>query len=152
MTEPSHTDRPNGGETFTLRGLHAYFVLWLESMERFYDERFRAMDEKTTLALANSKEAINKAEVATEKRFDSVNEFRQTLSDQTATFMPRAEATVTFANMGEKFDALAKDIIALRESRSQNAGERVQTQWLIATFIAAVPTVLILFELLSRKP
>lgn len=29
---------------------------------------------------------MTKAEIATEKRFDSVNEFRRTLSDQAATF------------------------------------------------------------------
>jgi hypothetical protein len=43
-------------------------------------------------AMAAADRAVNKAEAATERRFESVNEFRSALSDQAATFMPRAEA------------------------------------------------------------
>lgn len=59
--------------------------------------------EKVALALEATKEAIGKAETATSKaidkestanadRFKAVNEFRQQLNDQAATFMPRREA------------------------------------------------------------
>ena len=34
---------------------------------------------------------MSKAETATEKRFESVNEFRQTLSDQTRSFVSKVE-------------------------------------------------------------
>jgi len=47
--------------------------------------------EKSVIALAASDKAILKAEVAVEKRFESVNEFRQTLSDQTKSFISRVE-------------------------------------------------------------
>lgn len=47
---------------------------------------------QVAIALDASKEAIIKAETANEKRFDSVNEFRQTLTDQARTFMARTEA------------------------------------------------------------
>ena len=47
--------------------------------------------EKSVTALAASDKAILKAEVAVEKRFESVNEFRQTLSDQTKSFISRVE-------------------------------------------------------------
>lgn len=42
-------------------------------------------------AFAASDRAISKSEDANEKRFESVNEFRQALTDQTASFMPRFE-------------------------------------------------------------
>lgn len=44
------------------------------------EQRFKAMET-----------AILKAETAVEKRFESVNEFRQTLSDQTNSFVSRVE-------------------------------------------------------------
>jgi len=47
--------------------------------------------ERVTLALAAADKAVSKAEAATEKRFESVNEFRQTLSDQTRSFVSRVE-------------------------------------------------------------
>jgi hypothetical protein len=47
--------------------------------------------EKSVMALATSDKAILKAEAATEKRFESVNEFRQTLSDQTKSFISKVE-------------------------------------------------------------
>jgi hypothetical protein len=47
--------------------------------------------EKSVNLLASSDKAILKAEAATEKRFESVNEFRQTLSDQTKTFISKVE-------------------------------------------------------------
>ncbi len=66
--------------------------------QRQLDQRFEASGDAVTAALtasdkavqaalASSKEAVTKSEGATEKRFDSVNEFRQTLSDQTKTFV-----------------------------------------------------------------
>jgi hemerythrin len=55
------------------------------------NERALAQEVAMTAALASAKEAVAKAEVASDKRFASVNEFRQTLSDQTSTFATRVE-------------------------------------------------------------
>lgn len=52
----------------------------ITTLKEYVDQRF------TQLQLA-----VDKAEQATEKRFESVNEFRMTLSDQQRTFVPRAE-------------------------------------------------------------
>jgi hypothetical protein len=47
--------------------------------------------ERVVLALSAADKAVSKAETATEKRFESVNEFRQTLSDQTRSFISKVE-------------------------------------------------------------
>ncbi len=83
--------------------------------DRRYEDRFRAMDEKTSLALTSSEKAVTKAETATEKRFDSVNEFRNTLKDQASNFMPRPETEAKFKAYDDKFDDMKKDVIALRQ-------------------------------------
>lgn len=74
-------------------------------------EQFKALREadRITLnaALAAADRAVAKAEAATEKRFESVNEFRSTLSDQAANLMPRAEADVKIQNLAKDLNALS---------------------------------------------
>lgn len=51
--------------------------------------------EKAVLvAQAAADRAVSKAELAADKRFEGVNEFRETLADQQRTLMPRAEQEV----------------------------------------------------------
>ncbi len=64
----------------------------IDERDRQYGQRFDAQEKAVAAALAAAKEAVTKAEVAAEKRFDSVNEFRNTLKDQTGTFVTRNEA------------------------------------------------------------
>jgi hypothetical protein len=80
-----------------------------QELEWRLDQRVNALERLTDAKLANlatlidahagrlvqaieaADKAVSKAEVATEKRFESVNEFRQTLSDQTRTFISKVE-------------------------------------------------------------
>jgi len=50
-------------------------------------------------ALASAETAVAKAEIATEKRFESVNEFRASLADQTSSFMTRDEVGVRIESL-----------------------------------------------------
>jgi hypothetical protein len=70
----------------------------LHTLEKLIDAKLATLRtiidlhaEKSTASLAASDKAILKAEAATEKRFESVNEFRQTLLDQTNSFISRVE-------------------------------------------------------------
>jgi chromosome segregation ATPase len=121
--------------TAELDGTREFLLSKIESLstviderDHRYEDRFKAMDEKTGLALTSSKEAVAKAETATEKRFDAVNEFRGTLSDQAANLLPRAEAGAKFSSYDEKFDDMKKEIASLRESRSTVTGEKMAAQ------------------------
>jgi len=66
-----------------------------------------SVKDSIVLALSSAKEAVAKAEAANEKRFDSVNEFRATLTDQQRTFMPRSELEVIIKSLNEKVSAQA---------------------------------------------
>lgn len=85
-----------------------------------------SQEKAVQAALTAAKEAVTKAEVAAEKRFDGVNEFRRTLSDQTATFIPRAEATI-------KLEALEKEIDELKTGSNIGAGKTqgIDKSWAI---------------------
>ena len=67
--------------------------------DKNYCHRFENLSEMTHMALTNADKATTKAEAAIEKRFDSVNEFRLTLSDQTQTFLTRAEFDAKWESM-----------------------------------------------------
>lgn len=91
----------------------------MEANDLRYAQRFDAQQqalqdalvgakESVAAALAAAKEAVVKAETASDKRFEGVNEFRQTLSDQATTFMPRLEANARLDSMNEKIAAMER--------------------------------------------
>lgn len=88
------------------------------------DERFAAQDKGVSAALAAADRAVTKAEVAVEKRFDGVNEFRQALNDQTKTFIPRVEAEKQTANLTEKIEEINK-----RVTRGEGNREGMSATW-----------------------
>jgi hypothetical protein len=55
------------------------------------EQRFKAQEQAVAFALQAAEKAVTKAELAAEKRFESVNEFRNQLKDQTGTFITRNE-------------------------------------------------------------
>jgi hypothetical protein len=127
-----------GGETehnvsgWTVDTLRAFFVCLLAERDLRYEQRLQAMEAATaarfadllaTHALAHSAQqqaviaaltsadrAITKSEIATEKRFDAVNERETILGDQAAQLMPRAEADARLAAIAEKTDQNSKRI------------------------------------------
>jgi hypothetical protein len=109
----------------------------VDERDHRYEDRFRATDEKTSLALTSSEKAVSKAEIATEKRFDSVNEFRGQLKDQTATLLPRVEADAKFKNLEDKIEA-------------NKAGSVVASRWtmdkVVIIAVAVVGWVLLLWR------
>lgn len=151
MSENGRTHEPSHKElTLEVSALRDLLLAKLEGMEKLaverdlrYGERFEAMDEKTSLALTSSKEAVTKAEIATEKRFDAVNEFRGTLSDQAATLLPRAEANARFGSYDEKLEDLKKE-------------SAISKRWSLTTVVAiifgAAGIIIGLVGILTRLP
>ncbi len=122
----THSERPNQDPGVGWVEIRDYFTLWIERLEVFYTRRFEDLDAKTTLALAAADKAVTKAEIATEKRFEGVNEFRQTLADQAARLMPREEAQSKLENIMKEMSTLDREIQVIRESRSNVTGRDLQ--------------------------
>ena len=141
MKGSMHTDKPPcTPSSNSYVALRDYFTLWLERLEVFYNRRFEDLDAKTTLALAAADKAVTKAEIATEKRFEGVNEFRQTLADQAGRLMPREEATAKFENMAKDISALDKEIQSRRErDQDQDKSQSAFKQgWIIPVIILGI--------------
>jgi hypothetical protein len=92
-------------------------LLLVAERDRQYDQRFHAQEiavaaalaaakEAVAAALTAAKEAVDKAAAANDKHFDSVNEFRKTLTDQTASFPTRNEVDIKFKAIEDKISLL----------------------------------------------
>lgn len=87
-----------------------------------FDARLRDMRESIGNAIASADKAVSKAEAATERRFESVNEFRNTLKDQAATFITRNDYDSRNQAVADKIAALETRLNAhdsLTKGRSQ---------------------------------
>lgn len=104
---------------WTLETLRVHLVALLEETNLRNSQRFESQEKATGAAFAAqqaaiqaallaAEKAVTKAETSTEKRFDASNEFRAQLTDQAATFMPRAEAEQRIGQVTEKLFALEK--------------------------------------------
>jgi hypothetical protein len=93
-----------------------------------YQQRFTAQSDALSAAFAAAKEAVAaardaqdravlKAEVAADKRFESVNEFRKTLTDQQQTFMPRAQVDEIARGLTDKFTTMKEQVDGLLSER-----------------------------------
>jgi len=79
--------------------------------------RHAAAEKQVSAALAASKEAISKAEAATNARFEAGNEIRNAMIDRERMFIPRAEVEAREAAMGTR-------VAALEKRQDANAAER----------------------------
>lgn len=100
----------------------------IKSLDRLTDAKFvtfrtliDSQAEKVALALASSDKAVDKAQVATERRFDSVNEFRTALNDMATKQIPRIEAE-------QRLNEVSKRVDELRDSMHRVAGKSAGLQ------------------------
>lgn len=105
-----------------------------------YQQRFDAQQKAIADALVAAEKAVNKAleaadravmkaENSAEKRFESVNEFRTTLSDQAANFLTRSEAQ-------SKIDAISERVGDIKTRLDTGDGGKIEKHENTATMIA----------------
>jgi len=89
----------------------------MDEREKRYNERHAALEKSFLLAMSSADKAVQKAETASERRFDSVNEFRSTLADQQRTLIPRAEVEVLINSINERISDLKQQLDTLKAER-----------------------------------
>lgn len=144
-------DRDANGDEWTVGTVRKYLEAQItglreiiEANDKRYTERFQglidtfaqaiaAVKEAVTTALATAERANTKAENANDKRFEGVNEFRNSLSDQSRLLMPRLEVEALFRGLKE-------DIGKLEKSQQSTAGRSsgVRDSWAVLAAIAAL--------------
>lgn len=127
------------------------------SLREYVDTRFEAQREAVAAALAAQEKAVaaalaaadravSKAELAAERRFESVNEFRATLTDQARTFMPRAEAEQAIQTLHEKLETITNRVNA----RDERANTWASGWGLIVGIVGVVSAVIAIIFALTR--
>jgi hypothetical protein len=79
----------------------------IDANDKNYNQRFENVINATQAALAAADRAVNKAEMASEKRFEAVNEFRATLADQQRNLMPRGEVEILVKGINDRIEILS---------------------------------------------
>ena len=122
----------------------------IKSSEERFQERFKEVDLRYEQRFESQQMAISKSETATERRLEGVNEFRKTLSDQTASLMTRAEAMALFSGLTEKMGVLVK-VIDRGEGQKEGSRERLRdTSSALGVWIAIATTIISIVALFVR--
>lgn len=108
------------------------------TLREYVDVRFENIEKATASALAANKESAHKAELAMEKRFESVNEFRAALGDNNRTLMPRLESEHKHTATAEKINTLEKRLSAM-----EDRGRGLHQGWII--LVAAISVLGVIF-------
>jgi len=105
----------------------------IRTLKKHFDRRFKDQDR-----------AVSKALAATEKRFDSVNEFRQTLADQQTTFVRNDVANTRFTAIEAQIARITD-----RETEVKARGDGRNDVWgrLLAIVAIAISAVALFFKL-----
>ncbi len=134
-----------------------------------YQQRFDAQQEALVAALNAAKEsvasalsaadrAVAKAEMASEKRFESVNEFRLQLSDQAAKFVSRDVLDGQALAVDARFEGIARELVVLRERlvgiEQQKVGrneQRTQANWTVGVALSGAGLMLSLIGVIIGR-
>lgn len=119
----------------------------IRSLEHRNAEQFQSQKDAIGAALQAAATAVNKAELAAEKRFDGVNEFRATLADQQRTLIPRAEAEVRISALERQISEL---MTSLRELRSVDIGKHDGWGWALGIISLVAAVLSIAFQFIRR--
>lgn len=133
---------PNPNEV----SLKEYTDTRLHALEDFTDTRLAALEKQIAASLKAQEVAILKAETATEKRFESVNEFRSTLTDQAGTFATKPALDALAVTLASKIDAMRESvdakIEALRISHDTEIKGLSKQVYIISGALAAIQVLL----------
>lgn len=119
----------------------------VDDMLAFLNQQIADVRHDGQIMLDTADKATVKAEVAIEKRFDAVNEFRAQLADQTKTFMPRAEIEARIVQNYERYNELANRVTRA-EGKAQ--GSSAAYGYLTAAITAVIAIVTVVLILVTR--
>jgi hypothetical protein len=112
-------------EDMTDVSLREHFEALFAAADRRHDERLATQHEALRVALQSAEKAVLKAEAATERRFEGVNEFRGALNDIVGKMMPRHEADNRFLTLSEKLDELRQRPVGETDQRFRAMAEKL---------------------------
>jgi hypothetical protein len=116
----------------------------LAEMDKRVAGQIAAQAHVMDLSLAAAKEAVAKADVAYEKRFDNVDEFRKQLSEQAHSFLPRREYEAVHQQLLDRVNGMSRVldvVVGQKEGHSQVWGFIVGAGGIIIAAVTLVVTI-----------
>lgn len=101
-----------------------------------------SLKNEVVAAMASSEKAVSKAEMATEKRFDSVNEFRAQMADMQTTLVRKSEVDLRFESLEKKVDA-AVAMLQLNQGRSTGLSSAGGVLVIIISFLIGIASLMV---------
>lgn len=133
---------------------HSGLVKWIESVSLKVDDR-----EKTVnIQLVAMEKALSIAAREMERRLEGMNEFREQLSKQAATFIPLKEAALLLENLesknniviselnkrlNDKMNAIIKDIDEIQQCVSVDKGSSKWRDHIVTVLIAVAVMIVV---------
>lgn len=93
----------------------------VDTLYKYFNEKILSLKELSEKALLASDKAVDRAEIISDKKFQSVNEFRESLNDYVHTLMPRKEVELLLKIMASDIEDL-KDLNILKKGQHQGLG------------------------------
>ncbi len=95
-----------------------------------------SQEKAINAALTASNTAVNKAEESQNARMASMNEFRQSLSDQGATMVTRTESDAKMSALNEKIARVEKTISEWAGGFAKAGEGKSRDMWVVGTVVA----------------
>lgn len=128
------TDSKDGARTF-----EEFFAILVGQINKRLDEDAARNIER----FAAAKEAITKAEAAAEIRFQSVNEFRQTLVDQNRDFVRSIEYGAQYKALLDKFDLLQTQVTTIDTTVRGRLGSTISGPAFMAATLSVIAVIVL---------
>jgi hypothetical protein len=119
----------------------------LEHVLAFVNQQIADVRNDGQVMFSTVEKATAKADAAIERRFEAVNEFRAQLSDQTQTFMPRAEIEARITQNYERYNELQNRVT---RAEGRTAGSSAAFGYLTAAVTAVIAIVTVVLILVTR--
>jgi hypothetical protein len=122
----------------------------LEALKEHLESKIELNYAVIQTDLAASKEALSKALATSDKRLESMNEFRGSLADQNRLQMPRAEAEVLIKGLAERLANCELEISQQRAMQAGTVGGKSNIVMIVGLVATVVSIIAVALTLLRR--
>ena len=135
--------------------LKDFLLVVINEREDKYEQRFQSLSQASETALRNATTAVLKAETATERRLEGLNELRGALTDQQASLARRDEVHLLVnglkAEIYARFDGIDRTMGTLSKQMDTAAGRSIGVSATVALLIGATPVAIAVAAYFASK-
>jgi len=121
----------------------------MDWIKNYVDDKFESIQREMKLGAEANTAAISKSELSYEKRFESVNEFRNQMADQAGRFMTSVESRALHSAALARIDDLARRFERSEGKDVGHVDQRSETRGNIIGAVGILSALIMLFIFLN---